>query len=184
MKLADFAIGTRFETATGQLWRCTDVGQRTIVAIEWKPDLDPAWYEGPPYPVAEVVFDEPDIATAFLSGVNAIEDALARADQDPHPGYPNQAVSTMLRTHLLEEACAYPRPRLLRIDRIDATGELLHPYAALPISYGWRILLYAPFTDTFSELPEQDFVRLRPATRRDLETRNKAFQLDPKPRGI
>lgn len=183
MKLADFAIGTRFETATGQLWRCTDVGQRTIVAIEWKPDLDPAWYQGPPYTVAEVVFDEPDIATAFLSGENAIEDALAHADQDPHPGYPHQAVDTMLRTHLLDEARAYPRPRLLRIDRIDATGELLHPYAAQPISCGWLILLYAPFTDTFSALPEQDFVRLKPATRRDLETRNETLQQGPRPRG-
>jgi hypothetical protein len=38
-------------------WHCTDVGRRTITAIELKPDLDPAWYCGPPYSVPEVVFD-------------------------------------------------------------------------------------------------------------------------------
>lgn len=81
MKHADFAIGTRFETATGQRWCCTDVGRRTITAIEWEPDLDPAWYCGPPYPAPEVVFDEHDIARAFLSHESAIEDALAPANK-------------------------------------------------------------------------------------------------------
>ena len=76
-----------------------------------------------------------------------------------------------------------PAEERMLIDRIDATGELLHPYAAQPISCGWLILLYAPFTDTFSALPEQDFVRLKPATRRDLETRNETLQQGPRPRG-
>lgn len=173
MKHDDVAIGTCFETGTGQRWCCTDVGRRTLTAIELVPEVDPAWYRGPPYAVPEVVFDELDIADAFLSGEDAIEAALAHADENPHPGYPNQAVMAMMRTRLLEEARAYPRPRLLRIDRIDANGEPLHPYAALPTSNGWRILLYAPFTNTFSALPERVFVQLRPATRPDWEARKR-----------
>src|SRR3546814_6001171 len=53
MKHADFAIGTEFETCTGQRWRCTDVARRTIVAIELRPELEAAWFRGPPYPVPE-----------------------------------------------------------------------------------------------------------------------------------
>ena len=77
MKHADFQIGTEFFTATGK-WRCTDVGTRVIVAISLEPRTmirvrhgesgarieesfisdDPRDLTGPPYGVAEQVFDE------------------------------------------------------------------------------------------------------------------------------
>jgi hypothetical protein len=60
MEHSDFKIGTEFMTATGR-WRCTDVGTRTVAAIRLNHDGDPFWYSGPPYPVAEHVFDEDDI---------------------------------------------------------------------------------------------------------------------------
>ena len=50
-------FGTEFMTGAGR-WRCTDVGTRTIVAIPLDLDHDTWWYSGPPYPVAEMVFDE------------------------------------------------------------------------------------------------------------------------------
>jgi hypothetical protein len=61
MEHSDFKIGTEFLTATGR-WRCTDVGTRTIAAIRLDLDHDPRWYNGPPYAVAEHVFDEDGIA--------------------------------------------------------------------------------------------------------------------------
>ena len=57
MKHSDFKIGLEFLTATGR-WRCTDVGRRKITAIKLDLDHDPSWYNAPPYPVAEDVFDE------------------------------------------------------------------------------------------------------------------------------
>jgi hypothetical protein len=57
MKHSDFEIGMEFMTGAGR-WRCTDVGTRTIVAIRLDLDHDTWWYSGPPYPVAEMVFDE------------------------------------------------------------------------------------------------------------------------------
>jgi hypothetical protein len=57
MKHSDFRIGIEFLTGVGR-WRCTDVGTRTIAAIRLDLDHDPAWYNGPPYAVAESVFDE------------------------------------------------------------------------------------------------------------------------------
>lgn len=171
MKHADFVIGTEFETCTGQRWRCTDVGHRSILAIELQPNLEEAWFCGPPYPVPEVVFDEHGIASAFRSHEEAILDALAEADRGLHPGYPHEVVNTMMEARYPDESRRYPQPRLLRSDRVDTAGEIQHPYAAEPTGDGWRILVYAPFTETFSALPEAEFVRLRPASPEDYEAR-------------
>ena len=174
MQHADFTIGTEFETCTGQRWRCTDIGRRTILAIELQPELDTAWFNGPPYSVEEIVFDEQDIARVFRCQDDAVRDVLARLDQGVHPGYPHEAVSRMMRARHLEDSRRYPRPRLLHVDRVDAAGEVLHPYAAEPAhDGGWRIQVYAPFTKGFSALPEADFVRLRPATYGDFEARKR-----------
>ena len=76
MKRSDFAIGREFWCG-GKRWRCTDIGTRVIVAICLEPHEivngspggrnarsvtdDPEWFNGPPYAVAESVFDEHDI---------------------------------------------------------------------------------------------------------------------------
>lgn len=66
MKHSDFRIGCEFTTGlsslTAKRWRCTDIGTRVIIAVclNDHPD-DPSWYNGPPYAVAESVFDENDI---------------------------------------------------------------------------------------------------------------------------
>lgn len=60
MKHGDFWIGREFLTSAGR-WRCTDVGHRTIAAIKLDMDHDPSLYNGPPYIVAEMIFDEYDI---------------------------------------------------------------------------------------------------------------------------
>ena len=77
MEHADFSIGGTF-WCSGRQWRCTDIGTRAIVAIRidsvavdstdptWRRTLSRAeadvggWFNGPPYKVAEVVFDEYD----------------------------------------------------------------------------------------------------------------------------
>ena len=77
MRHADFRIGAEFRCG-GRLWRCTDIGTRTIVAIRidrvevgGSPPLRctlsgaeaeaEGWFRGPPYAVIESVFDENDI---------------------------------------------------------------------------------------------------------------------------
>ena len=82
MEHADFSIGLTFWTAT-EAWRCTDVGTRTIVAVKLGPrELvrrledgsletfvadDPALLNGPPYAIAEHVFDENDIEGCYAT---------------------------------------------------------------------------------------------------------------------
>jgi hypothetical protein len=74
MKHNDFMIGSTFCCDDG-LWRCTDIGTRIITAIridrvivhgvektlERKEAEAEGWFNGPPYAVAEVVFDENDM---------------------------------------------------------------------------------------------------------------------------
>lgn len=70
-RLSDFTVGQEFTTAGGR-FRVTDIGSRTLVAIRIdqvqasKGVIDGAraeaegWFRGPPYAVAEIVFDEDD----------------------------------------------------------------------------------------------------------------------------
>jgi hypothetical protein len=60
MKHGDFRIGREFLSGAGR-WRCTDVGTRIITAIRLNMDHDPTLYNGPPYIIAEQVFDEYDM---------------------------------------------------------------------------------------------------------------------------
>lgn len=72
MKHEDFKIGLEF-WMSGNKWRCTDVGQRTVIAIKLD-DVDsridrgddPSWYNGPPYAVAEHVIDEYDLPACAI----------------------------------------------------------------------------------------------------------------------
>ncbi|MFK3648007.1 hypothetical protein ACI2IY_06155 [Lysobacter enzymogenes] len=171
MKHTDFSIGTEFETCTGQRWRCTDVGLRSIVAIELRPELHPAWSWGPPYPVPEVTFDELDIAAAIQSHEDGVQETQEETERSLHPGYPHAIAHMMMKARCSDDTRIYPRPRLLRIDRVDDAGEIYHPYAVELTNESWHVLLYAPFTEAFSVLAETDFVRMRPATSWDFEAR-------------
>ena len=59
MEVGAFRIGATFWCG-GKPWRCTDIGTRIVAAICLDRDDDPSWYNGPPYAVAEMVFDEDD----------------------------------------------------------------------------------------------------------------------------
>lgn len=66
MDHSDFKIGVEFMTGAGR-WRCTDVGTRSIAAIRLDLDHDPSWYHGPPYAIAEAVFDEDDMIACDIA---------------------------------------------------------------------------------------------------------------------
>lgn len=174
MKHSDFYIGLEFVASAGFIWRCTDVGTRTITAIHIEDGRDTSWYNGPPYPVAEMVFDEYDLPGCHRSEEEAIEDAIHEADTSGHPGYPHEDVIRMIKEERACEAEAkYPNNGLLRFDRIRENDELLHPYAARKSGDGWIIRLYLPFLHEYAEMPEIDFLRLPIATEIDLKRRAK-----------
>jgi hypothetical protein len=117
---ADFVIGRDFWTASGR-WRCTDVGTRVIVAIHLAPqaviavlldddgtvaetethalpeaDAEAAGYfTGPPYGVAEHVFDEDAVIDCYptaeeadraLAALEQLAEAATRVPDEPEPG--------------------------------------------------------------------------------------------------
>jgi hypothetical protein len=55
------SIGSHFQVADRE-FRVTDLGTRTIIAVRIteKEKADPSWLNGPPYAIAELVFDEDD----------------------------------------------------------------------------------------------------------------------------
>jgi len=83
MKHEAFRIGETF-WCSGRPWRCTDIGTRTIIAMRIDsvevgsnaPELRrtlsrseaeaEGWFKGPPYAVAESVFDEDDMEGCSL----------------------------------------------------------------------------------------------------------------------
>lgn len=55
-------MGGRF-TCSGERWQVTDIGNRTLTAIQITKQIeeDPSWINGPPFAVPEISFDEYDI---------------------------------------------------------------------------------------------------------------------------
>jgi hypothetical protein len=92
----DFNIGREFWCG-GKRWRCTDLGTRVVVAISLEPHEvvslgsdptdpakhiehqymtdDPAWFNGPPYAIAEYVFDEDSLEACSLTNGGNPDDA-------------------------------------------------------------------------------------------------------------
>jgi len=66
MKHSDFKIGQFFFSNAGK-WICTDIGTRTIVAVNYDRRMDPNGPIGPPYAEAESVFDEYDVEGCSLT---------------------------------------------------------------------------------------------------------------------
>lgn len=85
MKLIDFVIGEVFRCSE-RLWRCTDIGTRVVLAIRidqvevggiadgvpkifrtlaYNEAEAEGWFKGPPYAVAESVFDENNMSACF-----------------------------------------------------------------------------------------------------------------------
>lgn len=56
MTVEDVKIGDSF-TCGGRHWHVTDIGTRTVIAIAHRP----GWMSGPPYALAEMVFNETDL---------------------------------------------------------------------------------------------------------------------------
>lgn len=166
MKHTDFEIGTNFYTVTGQRWLYTDVGSRTILAIELDPKLDNNWFKGPPYIVEEIVFDEKEIQRCFRNDKEHIKDRLENHKQTNHPGFPADAFSKMMEARF--QPNDYPHKRLLRFDRVDEIGEIYHPYAAEKEDNEWMILVYLPFTEEFKRVKESVFIGFEASTEGNL----------------
>lgn len=70
MNIPDVKIGDRFQCGN-DVWRCTDIGTRVIIGVKLPKNVDPDFcFAGPPYSVAEIVFDEDDLQACTLTRRN------------------------------------------------------------------------------------------------------------------
>jgi hypothetical protein len=93
MDRSEFVIGETFWW--GRLpWRCTDIGTRVVMAIRLDIYPDSSWFNGPPYKVGEIVFDE-----------SAIKECTADPPLDEHGGPPKPRIG-QIRTVVVEGANA------------------------------------------------------------------------------
>lgn len=164
MKLEDFQIGKTFYGLAGFLWLCTDKGTRTVSAIRIDEKLDPLWYAGPPYMVEEVVFNEDDIKSCYTSERDMLKERLSEINNSSHPNFRSEDIVKMIRDRNFD----YPRDRILKKDRVDSSGNILHPYSAYLKGDIWIIKCFEIFDRTYSEIPENDFINLKIATEIDL----------------
>ena len=167
MKHADFYIGLEFVGSAGFRWRCTDVGTRTILAVQLD-SSDGNWYVGPPYIAKEEVFDEHEITRCHLTNKEALASAVLEHKTSEHPGYPAEAVKRMMEAR---HAYRYPHRGVLRFDRRRADGEILHPYAGRKVGDEWLIELYLPFQNTYDAMAERDFIALPLVSSNDVRLR-------------
>ena len=65
MKPSNLRIGNVFVCGEKR-WRVTDIGTRVVVAIYLDPEQTEDWFHGPPFGIAEMVFDEYDLAVCEL----------------------------------------------------------------------------------------------------------------------
>jgi hypothetical protein len=183
MKHKDFAIGQTFLGSAGFEWLCTDKGTRTISAIMLDPYKDESWFVGPPYAVEEVIFDEHDMQSCYLSLKDSIMDSARELKESIHPGFDSKTMRKMFNTkHLVLEA-KYPHKKMLRRDRIGLDGEIWHPYAARPIKQDepenttdfiprkWMVLVFEIFSSTWCEIHEDEFVKLPYSTKEAMISR-------------
>ena len=97
MKHSDFCIGAEFECG-GKTWRCTDMGTRAIIAVCLSDHKDdPSWYNGPPYAVAEFVFDEDSIIVC--EAMVATGDDNQEDKPEPDEAYPSRAEIAAMSDH-------------------------------------------------------------------------------------
>jgi antitoxin ParD1/3/4 len=174
MQHDEFAIGESF-WCSGRQWRCTDRGTRTIVAMRidqvdvgsTNPELRrtlgraeaeaEGWFDGPPYAVSEVVFDEDFLPACSLEpdgGMPSEPDVTSSSEE-----WPNTAANIAQARALREQARAgglrfeaYLPPELAEwLLGLIARGVFIDPSEAVFVMLGEQQEL-EPHADLREEL--------------------------------
>jgi hypothetical protein len=179
MQISEFYPGLEFMDNI-HIYRCTDVGARTVAAIVLDKD-DDRWYVGPPYIVPEVLLDEKDINRCYLSEIDAIKQSIAELD-DIKLTYPHKAVKKFMSSKVAMDYQRYPNKGVMRFDRVGAVvaneplcgvvpGEIYHPYSAVQHAGVWTIQCYLPYAEEYVEIDEMIFIGLAMAKVEDYRSR-------------
>ena len=172
MKLEEFKIGEKFFASAGFEWLCTDKGTRTITAIMLDPYKDESWFIGPPYSLNEEVFDEYDFESCYKDINEMIKESVQELDTSSHPNFLSEDVFKMMK----ERDKNYPRKAVLKRDRVTESGLILHPYGAKRVADDWFIKTFELFSREYSEMHENDFIKLKHSSEEYLKKRKENFE--------
>ncbi len=178
MKFEDFEIGKTFYWSAGFKYLCTDKGTRTITAIhlDYYKDENSDWFKGPPYNVNEITLDETDIKNCYTNDMDMLNDRIDNLTKSYHPNFQAKDFLKMSKGKEREQMFKYPRKRMLKIDRIDNDGKIWHPYSVSKNEKNeWIIKIFELFECIYSEIHEDEFVKLRRSTEEDLKNRSINF---------
>lgn len=173
MKFEQFKVGEKFFASAGFEWLCTDKGTRTITAIMLDPNKNNSWFTGPPYLLNEIVFDEYDIIDCYLDTNDMLEETIRKADKSVHPNFLSMDVFKMMKEK--RNSHPYPRPNLLKRDRVSDSGEILHPYMGIIKKNTWYIKTFELFSRVYSEIKEDDFKELAYSDEKSMKKRMKSL---------
>lgn len=171
MVITDFEIHKTFFAAGGFEWLCTDKGTRTICAIMLDPAKNKDWFTGPPYNMEEKVFDEYDMEKCYTNFNANLVSIVSK--QSSHPNFLSDDVFKMMRQ---QEFNNYNR-NVLKRDRVATDGSILHPYGAKKSNDKWYIQTFEIFTRKYSQMQEDDFIKLDFSTEEAMAKRKKLLGL-------
>lgn len=157
MKHSDFKIGEKFFASAGFEWLCTDKGTRTITAIMLDPDKDVSWFNGPPYAVEEVVFDEDDFSSCQTSQEELIINRLHK--KSVHPGFDMEDFTKMIK-EWENNSVKFKDDKILKKDRVSLDGKIFHPYGKEKKDGKTYIKIFEIFSHEYLIIDENEFVCL------------------------
>lgn len=173
MNLEDFKIGETFFASAGYEWLCTDIGTRTITAIMLEPEKEQIWFAGSPYAVDEVVFDEHKMKSCYLNTKDILLDRIKNLAESAHPNFDSDDVFKMMDENSSSEK--YHRENIMKRDRVGHNGEIFHPYSAVRKDDGWHIKTFELFSREYSEMHEDEFVKLKLSDEQAMKKRKESF---------
>lgn len=176
MKIEEFKIGKTFYGAAGFLWLCTDKGTRTIAAIRMDPSKASVWFEGPPYNVNELVFDEIDMDGCYTSEIDMLNNTVDHSTKSLHPNYSAKDSLKMVKERVKDNREYYFIKKsmpinnaILKRDRVNDQYQILHPYSMIKDGPSWYIKVFDIFNGTYEIIHEDVFVKFHIAQRSDFE---------------
>lgn len=174
MKHSEFEIGKTFFASAGFEWLCTDKGTRTITAIHLDPEKDPSWFNGPPYAVAEVVWDEYDLPACTNGKDDFIVNRINKNKLSCHPGFDADDMFKMIDC---QSEIDTNYDNLLKQDRVTSDGSIVHPYSVYWDNSILIIKLFEIFSKQYLEMKADEFITLPYSTEEAMKKRSEGFSI-------
>lgn len=164
MKLQQFEIKKSFYLQNGDEYICTDICQHSIVAIFKNPRLKDIWFQGPPYVLEEVIFEEKDFYSCFENKA----DIKIISPPDPlYISFFSTEEVQYLKNHKVKISSQYSRLKILDYDRKSSNGDILHPYFIEKEKEEWIVHFVNLQDKYFDTMSEKSFLLLPTAQDQD-----------------